>query len=444
MSNTTKHIDELVRERLEGHSISPQGSSWERLNEALQKDRKIALPWYYNRRKALLGILLLSLFSFGGGYFLASLNKQFLSNDQKPLEGETQLVSEKSLKPSNTSAALPSNTVEKAGIVESAPEISSTENGQQPPLDNGNTTSLAAVAPYNSSATPAGLKKESVLKSLHYNSTVALADNYPLGNLSALQSAPRLLGFLKLNGFPQSDFVLAEETINNNISLFAAYQPTRSQSHFSNVADQFKAKSIKDAFRVSHMEYSELQLQLAYKLGSKWNFRTGVTYGWGSAKMVDQYLFVREASSPPNAIIFNDNQNEAMISQRSDYQLSQWAIPVMLEYQMTETALKPYVAAGVELTDFNAHQLSNEISREEDKEAVSQLLEAQPAFANSERPTIGVRAELGLQWQFSKKLSADMGYTLSGRQIPSSLAITNRKRMIQSNLRLGLRLNLFD
>lgn len=69
------HIDDIFKAGLENYQIDPDPGVWSGLSKSLvSKEGKVTLPWYFNPRKTILAALLVSMASFGGGYFYALFN----------------------------------------------------------------------------------------------------------------------------------------------------------------------------------------------------------------------------------------------------------------------------------------------------------------------------------------------------------------------------------
>lgn len=69
------HIDDIFKAGLENYQIDPEPVVWSGLSKSLtSKEGKVILPWYFNPKKTILVALLVSMASFGGGYFYALFN----------------------------------------------------------------------------------------------------------------------------------------------------------------------------------------------------------------------------------------------------------------------------------------------------------------------------------------------------------------------------------
>ena len=65
-------IDDLFKDGLADHKISPGAGTWDRLSNSLSnKEAKVVLPWYYDPKKVALAALFISFFSFSVGYYFA-------------------------------------------------------------------------------------------------------------------------------------------------------------------------------------------------------------------------------------------------------------------------------------------------------------------------------------------------------------------------------------
>lgn len=199
------NIDEIFKAGLGQHHVDPDASVWSELSKSLgSKEGKVVLPWYYNPKKALIGALVISLFSFSVGFLYAQLTKKASPTSNELVLNNTRQNKSKQL----------TKTFEKFQL--EAPRIEGVNNLQKQTLANSNSSKVAQNS-LNNREQESKSKNSSFFTIAKENARSA----FTFSERSSLNAVPQLTALL-LNGGERAIITdgLNASNFNNAIPTF--------------------------------------------------------------------------------------------------------------------------------------------------------------------------------------------------------------------------------